>query len=78
MNSDVVRYGPYFVQVELPDAKFGGSLGFEDRIERYDIHAEALHPKGDLAPYATHSEDRKSFTGQLVSGVQFSVPSAFL
>lgn len=78
MDSDVIGYGPYFVQTELSDAKFSGRLGFQNRIERYDVHAEALHPVGDLAPYAAHSENGEGLAGQFVSGVQLPVPSALL
>jgi len=76
VNGDVVGDGPYLFQAELPDAELGGGLILQDRIVGNDIHAEALHSVGYLAAYAAHSEDREGLAGQLVSGVQFPVPSA--
>lgn len=78
VNGDVVGDGPYLLQAKLPDAKLGGSFVLQDRIKGNDIHAEALHSVGHLAAYAAHPEDREGLAGQLVSGVQFPVPSAFL
>lgn len=78
MNGDIIGDGPYLRQTELPDTELGGGLGLQDRIEGNDIHAEALHSVGHLAAYAAHSEDCESLAGELVSGVQFPVPSALL
>lgn len=78
MNSDVIGDGPYLFQIELPDAELDSGLFLQNRIEGNDIHTEALHSISHLATYASHSEDREGLAGQLISGVQFPIPSALL